>query len=412
MATLTQGAMLTLPLLERPIAPEVNAASDSGCFDVLCFSHLRWDFVFQRPQHLLTRAAQSGRVFYWEEPFFEDTKKALLRERMSEDGVCVVQPVLPFNTADVDAVQRRMLVEFVKREQLQNAVSWFYTPMALAFANELSPAAIVYDCMDELSAFRGAPPELVERERALLRDADVVFVGGASLFAAKKERHGNMHLFPSSVDVAHFAQARESQAECEDQQSIPHPRVGFYGVLDERLDLELLAGVAELRPEMHLIVLGPIAKIREEELPKRSNLHFLGPKSYAELPRYLAGWDAAMLPFARNEATRFISPTKTPEYLAAWKQVVSTGIQDVISPYGEQGLVQIANDAASFAAALDVAVQPATAEWKADVDRMLARGSWDRTWAAMREEIAHVLVKRSGINNSVTSSANIKKEVR
>ena len=367
-------------------------------FDVLCFSHLRWDFVFQRPQHLLSRAAQSGRVFYVEEPLFEAVAKPFLRTRVVDGGVVVAQPILPWTLheqtdppAAIVQAQRDLVHELIGVERLQHYVCWYYTPIALAFTADLLPDATVYDCMDELSAFRGAPPEMLEREEELLRRADVVFTGGASLYDSKKHRHGNAYLFASSVDVAHFAQARTAQADPDDQRSIPHPRVGFYGVLDERLDLDLLRELAALRPWVQFVVVGPLAKLGEADLPRAANLHYLGPKSYTELPRYLAGWDAAMLPFARNESTRYISPTKTPEYLAAYRQVVSTPIRDVVTPYGDSGLVAIAASAAEFAEALDAALQPPSAAWLQAVDAALATNSWQQTWEGMQRNIQAVM---------------------
>ena len=266
--------------------------------------------------------------------------------------------------------------------------------MALAFTQAFDPLAVVYDCMDELSAFRGAPPELLHREEELLKRADVVFTGGASLYESKRGRHANVRLFPSSVDVAHFAQATTAQQDPSDQVDIPHPRVGFYGVLDERMDFSLLARVADLRPHVHFVLLGPLAKIHSEDLPHRPNLHYLGAKSYAELPQYLSGWDAAMLPFALNESTRYISPTKTPEYLAAHRQAVSTPIRDVVAPYGDQGLIAIAETPEEFAEALDRAIVPPTAEWLTKVKEMLSTNSWDRTWKEMRSHVAEVLAQK------------------
>ncbi len=376
----------------------VSSAPDN--FDIVCFSHLRWDFVFQRPQHLLSRAAGRGRVFYIEEPLFQEAGSPALRTRVVDGGVVVVQPMLPSAVhalADaataIVAATEALVQQFVREQQLHNFVSWYYTPMALAFTSDLQPQAVVYDCMDELSAFRGAPPELLEREQELLDRADVVFTGGASLYESKRDRHANVHLFASSVDVSHFAKARESQPDPADQAPIAHPRVGFYGVLDERMDFALLAAVADLRPGVQFVLLGPLAKIGANDLPRRANLHYLGAKSYAELPTYLAGWDAAMLPFALNESTRYISPTKTPEYLAAHRQSVSTPIRDVVAPYGEQALVAIAATAREFADAVDAALQPASAEWTARVDEMLSTNSWDRTWAGMREKIVAVLAQ-------------------
>jgi len=261
--------------------------------------------------------------------------------------------------------------------------------------------AIVYDCMDELSAFQGAPPELRQREADLFQQADLVFTGGQSLYEVKRHQHPNVYAFPSSIDVTHFVQARQAIDDPVDQANIPHPRLGFYGVIDERMDIDLLKGVAIARPDWQLVLIGPIVKIDPASLPQLPNIHYLGGKSYAELPHYLAGWDVALLPFARNESTRFISPTKTPEYLAAGKPVVSTSIRDVVRPYRDLGLVQIADSVPEFVAAVEVALQTAQkdSEWLDRVDAFLAQNSWDKTWASMSHliESAVSTVKPSAI---------------
>jgi glycosyltransferase involved in cell wall biosynthesis len=249
---------------------------------------------------------------------------------------------------------------------------------------------VVYDCMDELSCFAGAPTKLRELERELFARADVVFTGGQSLYEAKKSQHRNVHAFPSSVDAAHFGAARGPLADPEDQAALPHPRLGFFGVVDERMDLELVAALADARPSYQIVILGPVVKIDPESLPRRPNLHWLGKKDYRELPAYLAGWDAAIMPFARNEATRFISPTKTLEYLAAGKTVVSTAITDVVKPYGDRGLVEIA-DRAGFPAAVDRALGEQRLGWRAAADAFVASTSWDSTWAKMNEIVDRCL---------------------
>ena len=356
--------------------------------DLLCFSHLRWDFVYQRPQHLLSRCALSRRVFFWEEPFLDGEDLGHLEITQNADRLWVIRPHLPPN-ADVDALQGSLLATFCKEWNIDRPVRWYYTPMALGFSRDLPAAATVYDCMDELSGFSGAPPQLLDRESELLATADVVFTGGLRLFEAKQGRHPNVHAFPSSIDAAHFA--RRPSSEPEDQAAIPHPRAGFYGVLDERFDQKLIAEAARLQPDIHFILVGPIVKIDPATLPQASNLHYLGPKSYNELPDYLAGWDVALIPFALNDSTYFISPTKTPEYLAAGKPVVSTGIYDVIRGYGKEGLVVIADDAETFAAAIKSALAPPTSEWKRQVARKLQTTSWDRTWKEMWAHVEKVL---------------------
>ena len=359
---------------------------------LLCFSHLRWAFVFQRPQHLLTRAAAAMRVVYWEEPVWVEEGAPGLDARLSPEGVLVVQPHLPWG-CDPDAAQRRLLDAMLRDEGIADPILWYYTPQALAFSDHLQGRVTVYDCMDELSAFAGADPALPARERALLRRADLVFTGGQSLFDAKRHGHGSVHLFPSGVDVAHFQPARDGLADPEDQRRVPHPRAGFYGVLDERLDADLLAAVADLRPGVQFVLIGPTAKIDPGALPARANLHYLGAKPYAALPGYVANWQAALMPFAINEATRFISPTKTPEYLAAGLPVVSTPIADVVRQYGDCPGVQTAGTPEAFAACIDQALALRPASWQPAADALLAGMSWDGTWAAMAALIGRALAE-------------------
>src|SRR5438874_10356528 len=251
--------------------------------DLLCFSHLRWDFVFQRPQHLMTRFARERRVFFLEEPFHEAVEPRLdVSER--DGGVRVVVPHLPERLGEIatTGTLRALIESLLEEEEVQRYVCWYYTPMSLPYSRELRPIAAAYDCMDELSLFRGAPPALVAREKELLARADVVFTGGTSLYEAKRDRHPNVHCFPSSVDVAHFARARTPQPDPADQARIPHPRLGFFGVLDERLDVQLLRAVAHARPDWQLILLGPVVKVDPATLPRAPNMHYLGTKAYAE----------------------------------------------------------------------------------------------------------------------------------
>jgi UDP-galactopyranose mutase len=374
----------------RDMARTLDLSGDAGSFDadLICLSHLRWDFVYQRPQHLLSRCAKERRVFFFEEPIYG---QGPLRLDVSERGenLYVVVPHLPeglLSEVAVEAIQQAMIDRLISEQSITDYALWYYTPMAVGWTRHLNPVAVVYDCMDELSAFKFAPRALREREAELLRRADVVFTGGQSLYEAKRDKHPNIHACPSSIDRAHFAQARELRDDPADQAAIPHPRMGFFGVLDERFDAALLEGVADARPDWHFVIIGPVVKISEGDLPRRANIHYLGGKSYQELPAYLAGWDVAALFFARNEHTRFISPTKTPEYLAAGKPVVSTSIRDVVRPYGELGLVHIADDVAEFikaASAAGMDDDAADERWLSRVDEFLATNSWDQTWQKM-----------------------------
>jgi UDP-galactopyranose mutase len=353
--------------------------------DIVCVSHLRWDFVFQRPQHLLTRAAREGRVFYLEEPLFGDGPPSL-GARQVDGGVHVLVPQIPIGTspAQQQILEAALLDRCLAEHAVDDFVLWYYTPMALKFTHQLTPTAVVYDCMDELAGFAGAPPELTILERQLFGRADVVFTGGQTLFEAKRRLHDNVHAYPSSVDVAHFSRARTITVDQPDQATIPHPRLGFFGVIDERMDYDLLRGVSAARPDWHIVLIGPTAKVDPLSLPIAPNLHYLGPKSYTALPDYIAGWDVAILPFARNEATRFISPTKTPEYLAAGKPVVSTSIRDVVRPYGEQRLARIADTPEEFIAAVEAALTEDRNQAQRVADAFLSNLSWDRTWSGMR----------------------------
>ncbi len=359
---------------------------------LLCLSHLRWDFVFQRPQHLLTRAAAIYQVVYFEEPCFPEEQGGLprLEVRRSPEGVLVATPLLPggLDAAAVDGLQRQLLDGLLLELAAPLAVAWFYTPMALDFARHLRPAITVYDCMDELSLFQGASPRLALLERRLLRQAELVFTGGPSLHEAKRRLHPQAHLFCSSVDAGHFRRARSWGVEPADQGGLARPRIGFFGVLDERMDYGLIEAVAGLRPGWQLVMIGPTAKIDPGALPDRPNLHWLGMKPYAELPAYLGGWDAGLMPFALNEATRFISPTKTPEFLAAGVPLVSTPVPDVVREWGKNELVEIAEGPAAVVAAIERVLARPRGEWQDRVDQYLAGMSWDATWARMARLIA------------------------
>ncbi|GGE13921.1 glycosyl transferase [Polymorphobacter glacialis] len=353
---------------------------------LIVFSHLRWDFVYQRPQHLLGRAARDFDICFIEEPLF-DSNASGFREIGTPEGVCVIQPLLADGVDHQAAIEHQCMVArtIAARAGTRPLYLWFYTPMALAFARDISADLILFDKMDELSAFDFAPPELHAAEADLMARADLVFTGGASLQRVAEGRNPEVHCFPSSIDAAHFGQARTAGPADPHLENIPHPRIGFFGVIDERIDQPLIAAVAALRPDWQFIMIGPTAKIDPAQLPNAPNIHWLGMRGYAELPSYMAHWDLGWMPFARNSATRFISPTKTPEFLAAGLPLMSTSITDVVEPYGRLGLVQIADEAAAMVAAGDrlLAANDRTARLAA-VDARLEGNSWDTTWAAMR----------------------------
>ena len=354
---------------------------------LLCFSHLRWGFVWQRPQHLLTRAARQATVLYVEEPVFRPGVEPHVETFVQPSGVRVILPVLPdgLGSLAVDGVQQELVKELLAEHQPERLILWYYTPMAMAFSADIPADVVVYDNMDELSAFRGASPEMLANEADLFARADLVFTGGRSLYEAKRARHPSVHFFPSSIEFAHFAKARDgSLAEPADLADIPHPRLGFVGVIDERMDLSIVAGMAKSRPGWQFVMVGPVVKIDPATIPQAANIHWLGSREYNDLPAYMAGWDVALMPFAINEATRFISPTKTPEYLSAGLPVVSSPVADVVTPYGDLGFVQLANTPAAFVAAAERLLDGRTERRLSEVDAFLARGSWEATWAAMQ----------------------------
>lgn len=365
----------------------------SSEYDLICLSHLRWDFVYQRPQHLISRFTPQHRVFFVEEPVFDsDTPRLDVTPRSGNMKVLVAH--LPWGPTEAEhgRMYRKLLDEFMADNRITDYVLWYYTPMMVSWTDTLTPKAVVFDVMDELSAFANAHPELMGRELLLLEKADLVFTGGRSLYDGKKDRHPRVYLFTSSVDIAHFGKARQSPPEPDDQKNIPHPRLGFFGVLDERVDWDLLAAIADLRPDWQWIMVGPVSgKIPQSLLPQRPNIHYPGGKGYADLPSYLAGWDVAIMPFAINDATRFISPTKTPEYLAGGKPVVSTPILDVIRQYGQPGFAHIAATPEEFAAACEMALNEDPTERLARVDPVLAEMSWDKIFGKMHDLIGAVV---------------------
>lgn len=353
---------------------------------IIVFSHLRWDFVYQRPQHLLSRLSTAYPVVFIEEPVY-NAERTFLHTYSPAPNILVCQPNTPVDMPGFHDDQLPYLQKMLRQvvRDYDDHIAWLYTPMALPLLQEMAPRLIAYDCMDELAAFKNAPKQLLQRESALLKVADIVFTGGRSLYRSKCDRHPNVHCFPSSVDAAHFEQALDRANSHPAHRDIPGPRLGFYGVIDERFDCELIAQVADAHPMWQIVLVGPVVKIDPATLPQRANIHYLGQQSYESLPQFLAGWDVCLLPFALNEATRFISPTKTLEYMAAELPVVSTPVTDVADAYGD--IVAIAGDAASFIAACEAALLARPEELAEKVEKMrkvLASTSWDATAEQMR----------------------------
>jgi glycosyltransferase involved in cell wall biosynthesis len=356
---------------------------------LVVFSHLRWNFVYQRPQHLMSRLAARWRVIFIEEPVPRSPRNELERLQPAQ-GVQVWRPHVtgeaPGYHDDHLPVLRRLVADAMREHAVSDYWVWYYTPMAVPLGAELAPRGVVYDCMDELSAFKNAPRQLIQRENALFKMADLVFTGGRSIFNAKRSRHPRVHCFPSSVDATHFRKASQDHPL---QAALPRPRLGYCGVIDERINLPLIDAIAKARPQWQIVMVGPTAKIDPRELPRRANIHWLGQQSYDDLPALISGWDVCLLPFALNEATRYISPTKTLEYMACGRPSVSTSIRDVVEPYGQ--VVNIADTPEGFVIDCEAILERSREEQAAHAQalaQIVARTSWDSTAHAMAELIA------------------------
>lgn len=387
--------------------------------DLLVFSHIRWDSILKRPQHIMVRHALHRRVYYIEEPVVGMSTSARFHIRGTPSGVQVIVPYLPDGLESFD-FEREMIAiidDLIAEENIRTFDTWYYTPMALPYSRHLQPGVTIYDCMDELSKVKGAPSHMVKLETELLKRADLVFAGGLSLYEAKRGRHKNIHLLPGSVDYRHFARARTWLDEPADQAFIPHPRLGFFGTIDDRIDYKLIEEIALLKPDWQFILVGPVNNEDPISLPTLPNIHYLGQKDYQELPMYLAGWDVALLPYARKESTRFISPASTLEYLAAGRPVVSTSVRDVVRPFAQEKLVYIADRPVDFvgfceAAMKDRAENP---QWIKKVDEFVSGMSWDGLWKKMAE-LEHDFAilrtrkhtrRRYDVHESVTKPSNL-----
>jgi glycosyltransferase involved in cell wall biosynthesis len=363
---------------------------------LVVFSHLRWDFVYQRPQHVMSRLAAYRPVLFVEEPIVNPGKMALEVEAVAP-GVRVARPVVPVEGTPFGPAQETAVISLLRSrlaaDEWKRVVTWLYTPMAVRIAKGLHPVAMIYDCMDDLSGFLGAPEDLLAKDRELLAAADAVMTGGPSLWKLKSERHAYVHCFPSSVDVEHF-QGYADAEEPPDQADLPHPRLGYFGVIDERMDLDILAALSASHPEWQIVVVGPVVKIDPATLPKAPNIHYLGRKDYSELPAHLAGWDVALIPFAHNSATKYVSPTKILEYMAADRLIVSTSITDVAQPYGD--IVFLGDTPDEFVRACESALSCSELEQatrRARARRVLSRTSWNDTAQRMDEIIQMVTME-------------------
>ncbi len=366
---------------------------------LLCLAHLKWRHVWQRPQQLMSRFARQCRVIYVDPADIVDTEAPHLRNHGIDHGVQLREPLFPSALLDTPGNTFRelwlRLLPQVLDEAGPNTILWVLSPRANYLVEAARPhiQLAVYDCMDDLASFRDGTSDMRAREAQLMELVDLVFTGGYSLYAARKERHPRVHCFPSGVDLAHYHRVGDpALAVPPDLAWIPRPRLGYFGVLDERIDWTLIGEIAHQRPEWHWVFVGPTAKVRPSELPGGTNIQYLGQRSYAELPAYLKGFDIATMPFALNEATRAISPTKTPEYLAGGKPVISTTVPDVVAGYKE--IIAIADGVDGWIAALEELLSALPEHTHTQIEcaqPRLAAASWDsiveRMWGLIQERV-------------------------
>jgi UDP-galactopyranose mutase len=376
-------------------------------FDIVCVSHLRWNFVWQRPQHLLSRMARAGRVLFIEEPInTDDVSAPRLEIEQKAPGITVIRLLQPASKpcrighGDPATAQsyEALINSYLAENGFENVVLWLYTPLAWHFASIIPHKLLVFDVMDHLAGFKNAPAQLIDYDPIVIRKADLVFTGGLSLYESRRPLNKNTYLFPSGVDIEHFAAAKNKQRfpVPEDLAGLNGPILGYYGVIDERTDLNLLTYLSESHPEWDIVMLGPIAKISDKDLPRGQNLHYLGMKQYEQLPAYLAHFDVALIPFALNDATRFVSPTKTLEYMAAHKPIVSTPIHDVMALYGS--VVRVGETPEAFAAHVEEALVSDHSALLAREQHLLQQNTWDsiasRMQQAIRERFAQLNARK------------------
>ncbi|HSU55816.1 MAG TPA: glycosyltransferase [Candidatus Dormibacteraeota bacterium] len=367
-----------------------NGASHD--YPIIVHSHLCWDWVWQRPQQFVSRLSKRHKILFVETVAPDPAlvvPAARFRQVEKYPNTTILTVQFPAwrwgDGAYVDSERRRIVQQFVAGpgSEFENPVQWFYDPMAVpAFAGQMGERLTVYDCMDELSRFRCAPPEMSVREAKLLALADVVFTGGRKLWESKRRHHENCHFYGCGVDVAHFGKALKPETPIATQlESLSKPVLGYFGVVDERLDYDLIARLADANPEWSVAIVGPVLKVEEASLPRRANLHWLGGQPYADLPSFCKGFNICLMPFALNEATEFINPTKALEYMATGRPIISSAVPDVVANFGE--VVHVADDVEEFISLC----RKATARPDAERTRRGLAKARENTWERIVSEL-------------------------
>lgn len=394
----TNGNSGLRPLSETELTPH---SENSTAYPIIVHCHLCWDWVWQRPQQFISRLSKRHRILFVETigpdpqlatPF----ARFYTPENLPNITVLRLQfPSWRWEDGDyVDRTRREMVQEFLKgpgRGQFDNPVQWFYDPMAVpAFHGQMNEILTVYDCMDELSKFKCAPPEIRTREASLLNEAEVVFTGGRKLWESKKLSNDNCHFYGCGVEVDHFARARAAETRVpEDLANIPKPVLGYFGVVDERMDYDLVAKLADANPNWSIAIVGPVMKVDPNSLPKRPNLYWLGQRQYADLPGFCKGFNVCLMPFALNESTEFINPTKALEYMASGREIISTAVPDVISNFSQVVKVGYSHD--EFIALCRRAVEQPDTEAVERGLEMASQNTWEMIVSKLESHIEAAL---------------------
>jgi glycosyltransferase involved in cell wall biosynthesis len=382
----------------RAIAFPERAAPEAARFPIVVHSHLRWSFVWQRPQQTQSRLASRHPILFVEEPTrSSDSDADRLRLREPLPNLVIAEPCLSDRVATNRTDQARVLTLLREalpapvRARFSHAAHWLYTPLMAPQIDAFpDPVAVVYDCMDELSKFDFASPDIPERELELIRRADLVFTGGYELYLSKRALHPRVRFFGCGVDYDHFRTAVKAEPPA-DLEAIHGPRLGYIGVIDERLDYELIGRLAEARPDCSVMMIGPVVKVDPAKLPRAANIHYLGSRPYEQLPAYASGFSVCLMPFAMNEASAFINPTKTLEYLATGKPVVSTPVRDVVRLFSE--VVTVA-DRDAFPAAVE-SVLASGGRNPARAVEVAKSNSWERIVGEMELLLARIVQQRN-----------------
>ncbi len=396
-------------ILEYVAAPEMPATESPKAFrlsfgrpktPIIAICHLSWNWVWQRPQQFLSRLAKNHAVLFVE-THCTHTHKSFTRKRAALDHptVTILEIHLPahrwHDSFFIDTERRRILQELLVGDfagAYDDAILWINDPMAVtAYAGQLGERMIVYDCMDELTQFHGAPPMLHQRERELTHRADLIFCGGRKMRDKRLPYNSNTHFYGTGVDCGHFGQALADEQKVDpDIAALSGPVLGYFGVIDERIDYALLASLADANPLWSIAMVGPVAKVDAATLPRRPNLHWLGARPYDRLPAITKGFSVCIMPFALNAATEFINPTKALEYMAAGRPVVSTALDEVKTNFSSSARV-----AGSHAEFITMCSGEVNAPDESRIRRgmnLAAENTWEAIIAKMESHILDVLV--------------------